>query len=72
MHQIIVHAFVDQVAVVEVLFASQDKEKVRAKFQELQAKLPNDYLAIYDLPLDMDLDTLSHYPSAEISKEDFE
>ncbi|MEW4354893.1 phosphoribosylaminoimidazole carboxylase [Streptococcus pneumoniae] len=72
MHQIIVHAFADQVAVVEVLFASQDKEKVAAKYQELQTKFPNDYLAIYDLPLDVDLDTLPHYPSVEISKEDFE
>lgn len=38
---------------------------------ELISKYPNDYLAAYDLPLDTDLTTLSHYPSVEIGKEDF-
>ena len=75
MIQIIVNAFVakDKTgAVVEVLFASSDQEKVKAKYEELVAQHPENYLAIYDLPLDIDLNTLDHYPSVFIGKEDFE
>jgi len=74
MIQIIVNAFVEKDktgAVVEVLFASADHEKVKAKYQELKIQYPNHYLAIYDLPLDTDLSSLSHYPSVAISKEEF-
>ena len=74
MIQIIVNAFVEKDktgAVVEVLFASADHEKVKAKYQELRIQYPNNYLAIYDLPLDTDLSSLSHYPSVAISKEEF-
>jgi hypothetical protein len=39
---------------------------------ELQNQYPNDYLAIYDLPLDTDLTKLLHYPSLAIGKEEFE
>ena len=75
MIQIIVNAFVEEgkeTAVVEVLFASADHEKVKAKYQELKIQYPNNYLAIYDLPLDTDLNTLDHYPSVWIGKEEFE
>ena len=74
MIQIIVNAFVEEGktgAVVEVLFASADHEKVKAKYQELKIQHPNNYLAIYDLPLDTDLNTLDHYPSVWIGKEEF-
>ena len=74
MIQIIVNAFVEEskeTAVVEVLFASADHEKVKAKYQELTAQYLNNYLAIYDLPLDTDLSSLPHYPSVVISKEEF-
>ena len=74
MIQIIVNAFVEEgkeTVVVEVLFASADHEKVKAKYQELTAQYPDNYLAIYDLPLDTDLNTLPHYPSVTISKEEF-
>ena len=74
MIQIIVNAFVEKDktgAVVEVLFASADHEKVKAKYQELKIKYPDNYLAIYDLPLDTDLSSLPHYPSVAISKEEF-
>ena len=74
MIQIIVNAFVEKDktgAVVEVLFASADHEKVKAKYQELKIQYPNNYLAIYDLPLDTDLSSLPHYPSVVISKEEF-
>ena len=54
MIQIIVNAFVEKDksgAVVEVLFASADTEKVQDKYDELVAQYPENYLAIYDLPL---------------------
>ena len=75
MIQIIVNAFIekDQTgAVVEVLFASADQNKVQAKYDELVAQYPENYLAIYDLPLDTDLNELLHYPSVFIGKEEFE
>lgn len=75
MIQIIVNAFVEMDktgAVVEVLYASSNHEKVKAKYEELVSQYPENYLAIYDLPLDTDLNTLPHYPSVAISKEEFD
>ena len=75
MIQIIVNAFVEKDktgAVVEVLFARSDHEKVKAKYEKLVALYPENYLAIYDLPLDTDLNELLHYPSVFIGKEEFE
>ena len=75
MIQIIVNAFVEKDktgAVVEVLFASADQDKVQAKYEELVAQHPENYLAIYDLPLDANLNKLQHYPSVFIGKEEFE
>ena len=75
MIQIIVNAFIEKDntgAVVEVLFASDDQDKVQAKYEELVAQHPENYLAIYDLPLDTDLNSLEHYPSVFIGKEEFE
>ena len=75
MIQIIVNAFVEKDktgAVVEVLYASSDHEKLKAKYEELVALYPENYLAIYDLPLDTDLNELLHYPSVFIGKEEFE
>ena len=75
MIQIIVNAFIEKDktgAVVEVLYASSDHEKVKAKYEELVALYPENYLAIYDLPLDTDLNELIHYPSVFIGKEEFE
>ncbi len=51
MIQIIVNAFVEKDktgAVVEVLYASSDHEKVKAKYEDFIAKYPVNYLAIYD------------------------
>ena len=73
--QLIVNAFVEKDktgAVVEVLFASADQDKVQAKYEELIAQYPENYLAIYDLPLDTNLNELPHYPSVFIGKEEFE
>ena len=75
MIQIIVNAYVEKDktgAVVEVLYASSNHEKVKAKYEELVAQYPENYLAIYDLPLATDLSSLPHYPSVAISKEEFE
>jgi len=75
MIQIIVNAFVEKDktgAVVEVLYASSDHEKVKAKYEELVALYPENYLAIYDLPLETNLNELPHYPSVFIGKEEFE
>jgi len=74
MIQIIVNAFIEKDktgAIVEVLYASSDHEKVKAKYEELVALYPENYLAIYDLPLDTDLNELLHYPSVFIGKEEF-
>ncbi|NIB13712.1 phosphoribosylaminoimidazole carboxylase, partial [Agrobacterium tumefaciens] len=38
----------------------------------LIVQYPENYLAIYDVPLDMDLNTLDYYPSVWIGKEEFE
>ena len=54
------------------MFASSDQEKVKAKYEELVAQHPENYLAIYDLPLDKDLNTLDHYPSVVVVKEELE
>ena len=75
MIKLIVNAFIEKEktgAVVEVLYASSDQEKVRTKYEELVGQYPENYLAIYDLPLDTDLNTLDHYPSVWIGKEEFE
>jgi len=45
---------------------------VQAKYAELVAQYPENYLAIYALPMDTDLNTLNHYPSVCIGKEEFE
>ena len=52
MIQLIVNAFVEKNktgAVVEVLYASSNHEKVKSKYEELVAQHPENYLAIYDL-----------------------
>ena len=75
MIQILVNAFVEggkETAVVEVLFASANHENVKAKYKELKIQYPDNYLVIYDLPLDTDLSSLPHYPSVAISKEEFD
>lgn len=73
MIKIIVHAFIEngQVGVVEVLYASTDEISISDKMTELEKQFRNDYLAVYDLPLDTDLNKLDHYPSVAIGKEKF-
>ncbi|WP_455439273.1 phosphoribosylaminoimidazole carboxylase [Streptococcus salivarius] len=57
---------------VEVLYASSNHEKVKTKYEELVEKHPENYLAIYDLLLDTDLNIRDYYPSVWIGKEEFE
>lgn len=62
MIQLIVNAFVEKDktgAVVEVLYASNNHEKVKDKYEELVAQHPENYLVIYDLALDTNLYILS-------------
>ncbi|ORO49921.1 phosphoribosylaminoimidazole carboxylase [Streptococcus oralis] len=75
MIQLIVNAFVEKEktgAVIEVLYDSSDHEKVKAKYKELTAQYPENYLAIYDLLIDTDLNTPELYSSVWIGKEEFE
>ena len=75
MIQLIVNAFVEKEkagAVIEVLYDSSDHEKVKVKYKELTAQYPENYFAIYDLPIDTDLNTPELYSFVWIGKEEFE
>ncbi|MFS9256923.1 phosphoribosylaminoimidazole carboxylase [Streptococcus infantis] len=52
---------------VEVMFASSNHEKVKAKHKELVTQYTEYY---YDEPLDTDLNTLDYCSSAWIGKEE--
>lgn len=54
------------------MYTSGNHEKVKGKYEELVAQYPENYFAIYDLPLDTDLNTLDHCPFVWIGKEEFE
>lgn len=59
MIQLIVNASVEKEktgAVSEILYASSNHEKVKAKYEELGVQYLENYVAVYDLPLDTDLD----------------
>lgn len=45
---------------------------MQVKYNELVAQYSENYLAIYILPLNTDLNKLGHYPSVWIGKEEFE
>nr|WP_049550132.1 hypothetical protein [Streptococcus pseudopneumoniae] len=63
MIQIIVNAFLEKEktgAVVEVLYASSNYVKIKARFGGLAIQYPENNLAIYDLSLDTELNTLFH------------
>lgn len=72
MIQLIVNEIVEKIRLgqpVEVLYVSSNHEKVIAKYEELTTQYLENYLAIYDVPLGMDLNTLDHCPSVWIRKE---
>ena len=62
MIQLIVNAFVEK---------DKTGAVVEVQYEELIAQYPDNYLAIYDVPLDTELNTLDHYPSVWIGKEEF-
>lgn len=62
----------EKAAVVSVVYVSTDGEKIRTRLDELQKRNPNNFYMEYTTPLELDLTTLDHYPSIEISKEDLQ
>lgn len=54
------------------MYDSSDHEKVKVKYKELTAQYPENYFAIYDLPIDTDLNTPELYSFVWIGKEEFE
>ncbi len=61
MTQLIVNAFVEKRRLEQsskFCMLVVNHEKVKAKYEELVAQHPDNYLAIYDVPLDTDLSTL--------------
>ena len=62
----------EKTGVVSVVFATEEKALARQKLQELSEKNPENYYMVYSVPLDMDLTTLPHYPSIEITREDLQ
>ncbi len=62
----------DKVGVVSVVFVSTEEDKIKTKLDELQKANPDSFYMEYAVPLDVDLTSLEHYPSIEISKEDLE
>ena len=62
----------DKTGVVSVVYATEDKFLAEKKIQELINLNTENYYMIYSVPLDIDLTTLAHYPSIEITKSDLE
>ena len=60
----------EKVGVVSVAYATLDKRLAESKIRELAAENPSHYYMVYSVPLDVDLTTLSHYPSIAISGDD--
>lgn len=58
--------------VVSVVYATENKEIAEEKIKELSEKYPEKFYMVYSVPLNVDLTTLSHYPSIEISQEDLQ
>lgn len=60
----------EKVGVVSVMFVSESKELVVKKIEEFEAKYPERYFMVYSVPLDTNLEELSHYPSIAIFQSD--
>lgn len=63
----------DEAGIVAVVYATTDSTKARNRIKELiSAGNEENYYMVYSVPFDTDLTQIGHYPSIEISKEDFE
>ena len=62
----------EKVGVVSVVFVSTEEEKIKNKLKKLQDKNPEKFYMEYVTPLDVDLTSLEHYLSIEISKNDLQ
>lgn len=62
----------NKVGVVSVVYATKDRTLAEQKIKELANANPDNYYMVYSVPLDMDLATLTHYPSIAITRSDLE
>ena len=60
----------EKTGVVSVVYATCDKRKAEKKLRELIQINPENYYMVYSVPRDVELPTLTHYPSIEITRED--
>ena len=58
--------------VVSLVYASNNRDLVEHRIRELIDNDPAGYYMVYSVPLDTDLEKLTHYPSIEITKGDLE
>ena len=59
-----------KIGIVSVVYATEDRGLAEKKFTQLSTSCPNKYFMIYSVPFNTDLDTLVHYPSIVIEKDD--
>ncbi len=59
-----------KIGIVSVVYATEDRDLAEKKFTQLSTSCPNKYFMIYSVPFNTDLDTLVHYPSIVIEKDD--
>ena len=64
--------YTDKVGVVSVVYASADETKVRQCLEILKKENPEVFYMQYEVPMDVKLTELTHYPSIEITKGDLE
>lgn len=62
----------DKTGVVSVVYATNDRTLAEEKIKELVNTNSDNYYMIYSVPLDVDLTTLTHYPSIAITKSDLQ
>lgn len=60
----------DKIGVVSLVYATLDKFEAEDKLQQLTSNNPENYYMVYSAPLDIELNTLTHYPSIAITGED--
>lgn len=62
----------NKTGVVSVVYATNDNALAKQKIYELAGSNPDHYYMVYSVPLNVDLTTLTHYPSIAISKDDLQ